>query len=285
MSSTIKILICVIGTIFCFPIYLAIADASIQEPIDNLENGIRKEVISAEKILPKVSIVVDDLGDNSIIARKLSELPVPLTMAILPQTPHSKKIANLANQKGHEVIMHLPMEAFTRPDLLGPGAILADMADEKIYDIMDTNIKSIPHLVGFNNHMGSLLTENTEKMKSLMAFAKKQDWYFLDSKTSEESVAQNVAMGKGLQTVGRDIFLDHHTPNTKANLNQILEKQFSRALKIASKKGSVVIICHPYPETFAFLENQLTSQKDKFHFVKLSELVNTFSYRVAQKHQ
>lgn len=240
-------------------------------------------VEASTKHLPKISIVVDDLGDNSVIATKLSDLPVPLTMAILPQTPHARKIANMANQNGHEVIMHLPMEAFSRPDLLGPGAILSTMNEAVIKDTMSENIQSIPHVVGFNNHMGSLLTGNPEKMKQLMAIAKSNNWYFLDSKTSEGSIAESIALNKGLPAIGRDIFLDHHTPFTKTELSSILEKQFNRAIKIANKVGKVVIICHPYPETFQFLERKLNSVGEDFEFVKLSELLVDKNYHLARK--
>lgn len=227
--------------------------------------------LAGEVNKPKISFVVDDLGDNSIIAKQIINLPATLTLAFLPHTPHAKKLSSIAANQGHEVIMHLPMEAFTRPDLLGPGAIFSNMTQVQLIQTFLASAESIPNLIGFNNHMGSLLTQSDEKMTWLMEMAKQKDWYFLDSKTSEDSVAQTIAKQTGLATIGRDIFLDHYTDANP--LNEVLSQQLQRAKKIALRQGQVVIICHPYPETLAFLKAQLPKLKQDFELVKISNLL------------
>ena len=129
----------------------------------------------------------------------------------------------------------------------------------------------MPGLVGFNNHMGSLLTQNTEKMTLLMKLAKKNNWYFLDSKTSQSSVAQTMAEQINLPTIGRDIFLDHH--DEKSELPDILHAQFEKVKRIARKRGHVVAICHPYKETYQFLLDNLSEIQQEFELVKLSDLM------------
>ena len=222
---------------------------------------------------PKISIVIDDLGDNSIIARQLLSLSASMTAAILPHTPHAQPIAEFATARGHEVIMHLPMEAFTRPDLLGPGALFANMPKGDLQRTIDASAETIPNLVGFNNHMGSLLTENPEKMRWVMERAKQKGWYFLDSKTSESSVAQEIAGEFGLPTIGRDVFLDHHTEEDTDKLHKLFNLRIEKAKKIARHRGQVVIICHPYPETLAFLKSRLPELNQDYQLVSLSELV------------
>jgi uncharacterized protein len=223
--------------------------------------------------LPKVAIVVDDLGVNSVVAKRLLAIKPPLTAAILPHTPHAKTIAETANANGHQVIMHLPMEAFSRPDLLGPGALYNAMDKLNLQSTMLDSGSSIPYLVGFNNHMGSMLTENERAMSWVMEKAKQLGWFFLDSKTSQESVAQDVARKLGIPSIGRDIFLDHHTAKQKPELADIIQQRFKRALKIADKNGQVVIICHPYPQTVEFLTHQLAQYSDQYELVKLSDLI------------
>ncbi|MCW8876867.1 MAG: divergent polysaccharide deacetylase family protein [Kangiellaceae bacterium] len=248
-------------------------------------NDLERNYASANQAKPKISIVVDDLGDNSIIAKQITELPVNLTMAILPKTPHAQKISNWAHQNGHEVIMHLPMEASSRPDLLGPGAIFSDMSQDQITDIILENARSIPHLVGINNHMGSLLTKDVEKMTWVMSLAKSQNWYFLDSKTSEESIAQDIALKNGLPNLGRDIFLDHHSESQKGELPKIIKLRMNRALSIAQREGHVVVICHPYAETLAFFEKHLAALEEQYEFVRASDLLSSDSYQIASKKQ
>ncbi len=219
-------------------------------------------------VRPKISIVIDDLGDNSIIARQLLSLPGKLTAAILPRTPHAKFISKFATKNGHEIIMHLPMEAFTRPDLLGPGALFSSMDKTTINQTFDLDAASIPHIIGFNNHMGSLLTEDAEKMRWILEQAKSRSFFFLDSKTTKSSVAENLAQEMGVPSIGRDIFLDH-----SVELSSI-EKQFAKLKRIARKNGQVVVICHPYPETLQFLSQNLASLEGEFELVGLSELLN-----------
>jgi len=227
-------------------------------------------------VKPKISIVIDDLGDNSIIAKKLLSLPGKLTAAILPNTPYAKLISNFAGRQGHDIIMHLPMEAFTRPDLLGPGALFANMDKSTFSSTFDQGVASIPNIIGFNNHMGSLLTEDKEKMGWLMDQAKNNNLFFLDSKTSEDSIAEYIALKEGVPTLSRDVFLDHNKQN------DALLRQFNLSKSIAKRKGQVVIICHPYPETLAFLQSHIESLNGEFELVGLSELLTTKKLKVIQ---
>ena len=224
-----------------------------------------------------ISIVIDDLGDNSIIAKKLFTLPGTVTVAILPHTPHAKLISKLATERGHDIIMHLPMEAFTRPDLLGPGALMSSMDEQDFDTVFRNNLKSIPNVIGFNNHMGSLLTEDPQKMSWLMSMAKSRSIFFLDSRTSESSIAENIANQLGVPTIGRDIFLDHRRKHNS------LEKQLERAKFIARKVGQVVLICHPYPETVDFLIANLGELEKEFKLVGISQLVPKYSNATSKK--
>lgn len=243
--------------------------------------------VAVKSTKPKISIVIDDLGDNSIIAKKILSLTDSMTAAILPYTPHAKKIAHFAVEHGHEVIMHIPMEAFSRPDLLGPGALLNNMPKKTMQTQLLKSGDSIPHIVGFNNHMGSLLTENQEKMQWVMESAKQKGWYFLDSKTSESSIAKMIADKNGIPSISRDIFLDHHSAKSFSKLPRLLEKRFQRAKKIALRRGHVVIICHPYSETLSFLKKTLPELSKQFQLVKLSQLIkpSTVEYANSQIHE
>lgn len=225
---------------------------------------------------PKISIVVDDLGDNSIIAKKILSLPGKMTAAILPKTPHAKLISNYADSLGHDIIMHLPMEAFSRPDLLGPGALFANMDKLTFSNTFNKSAASIPNIIGFNNHMGSLLTEDKEKMHWLMDQAKSNNLFFLDSKTSEDSIAEYIALKEGVPTISRDVFLDHNKES------DALLRQFNLSISIAKQKGQVVIICHPYPETLAFLKSHIERLDEEFELVGLSELLSTQKLEVPQ---
>lgn len=59
---------------------------------------------------PSLSIVIDDLGNHMNGTEDILNLPVQLTVAIMPFMPSTTADANAAFEKGHEVIVHMPME-------------------------------------------------------------------------------------------------------------------------------------------------------------------------------
>lgn len=273
MLKRINILLLLITTLLLLIATHQVWAESLPQPVAVFAKAVadKPEIDKIKPVKPKISIVVDDLGDNSIIAGQMASLPATLTLAILPHTPFATKISQIALEHGHEVIMHLPMEALSRPDLLGPGALFSNMQQRLFLDTFLKSAESIPNLVGFNNHMGSLLTQNNEKMSWLMNAARQKQWYFLDSRTSKSSVAQTVAENIGLSTIGRDIFLDHHSDTEQ--LPKIMLSRLEQSKKIALLRGHVVIICHPYSETFEFLAQHLPELSEEFELVKLSELL------------
>jgi hypothetical protein len=200
---------------------------------------------------PKIAIIIDDLGTNWTQAKKILSLPKEVTASILPFTPHAQKIAIRAQQQGRSIMLHVPMEASEKNELLGPGALRSSMNGWQLIKQLRKNIVSLPSIVGINNHMGSQLTKEKSTMKWVMALLKWQGLYFIDSRTTPESVAEKVANSMGVSTSSRDVFLDNEITEKSINF------QFQRAVKIAKKSGYVIIIGHPHDETIAVLRKRI----------------------------
>ena len=82
----------------------------------------------------KVAIVIDDFGNNMDGTAEMMNLPIPFTVAVMPFLPSTKQDAQLAHDKGHEVILHLPMEPVRgKKSWLGPGAITTDLSNDEIH--------------------------------------------------------------------------------------------------------------------------------------------------------
>lgn len=200
---------------------------------------------------PEIAIIIDDLGTNWPRAEKVLELPKEITASILPFTPHAKKIAKRAAEQGRSIMLHVPMEAHEHNELLGPGALRSSMAGWQLLTQLRKDIVSLPNVEGVNNHMGSRLTQETANMRWVMALLKWQGLYFIDSRTTVETVAQQVAGSMGVATSGRDIFLDHDISE------KAIDKQFERLLAFARKNGSAIAIGHPHPETIRVLQKRI----------------------------
>lgn len=218
--------------------------------------------------MPRLAIVIDDLGNNMALDKRALQLPGRVTASILPLTPNSVEEANIARAKGLLVIAHLPMQA-KNGKALGPGGLTEQMKESEFKKQLAQDLGSIPNISGASNHMGSRLTHNRKVMQWLMEGLKvRQPLFFLDSRTSGGSVAVVSARRAGIPVLERDVFFDHDRNHAD------IEKQFDRMLLVARRKGGAIAIGHPYQETLAVLEKRIPQlSRQGFQLVRLNELL------------
>ena len=197
-----------------------------------------------------LTLIIDDLGQNLPRDRRVLALPGPVTMAIMPDTPHATDFARQAHKAGKTVILHMPMDPATGPYAWHPG-----IAGEELARRLDSALLKVPYAAGINNHMGSRMTAQPQAMAWLMAELQRRNKFFVDSRTSAQTVAAAEAQKIGLASVSRDVFLDDE--RTEAAITT----QLQTAIKLAHKQGSAVMIGHPYPQTLAVLERELPKLK------------------------
>jgi len=221
-----------------------------------------------------LSIIIDDIGYQLKSGRRAIKLPGKLTYAFLPYSPYASRLAELAYQHNKEVMLHLPMQAES-DNKLGPGALTREMPKRLFKTALHRALAAIPHVRGFNNHMGSRLTRDLTRMRWLMEAAMFHDHvYFVDSRTTAESVAQSEATRLGIRNTRRDIFLDYKQETT------VVEHQLRLLVKRAKKKGNALAIGHPYPNTMAVLERWLpTLAAQGVQLVPVSELIQLRTQR------
>ena len=206
---------------------------------------------------PRIAIIIDDLGYSRQHGQAIVDLPAPVTWA---------ERASLA---GKEVLVHMPMAA-QRHQILDQGGLRDGMDEPQLLDAVRQALSQIPQARGLNNHMGSALTEQQQPMGWLMTELKAHQLFFVDSRTSSHSVAQQVARQVGLSHAGRDVFLDN-----ERNLVSINE-QFNRLIRLARQRGQAIAIGHPYPETVHYLQQVLPLMQDAgIEVVPVSTLLST----------
>ena len=194
--------------------------------------------------------VFDDGGQNLSHLKPFLQLPFPITVAVLPQIAHSAESAAQVRASGNEVILHQPMQSVNPNVNPGPGAIKPEMSDEQIKTILFNNINEIAPIAGMNNHEGSGITADAEKMSVILQMASEEGIYFLDSRTNVETKVPYVAHEMGYSYYERNIFLD----NEKTEANAL--KELKKGLDLANKNGSVIMIGHIWSADFlpAFLQ-------------------------------
>lgn len=192
----------------------------------------------------QIIFVFDDGGQNLSHLEPFLNLPIPITIAVLPRLAHSVEVAQKIRNAGKEVILHQPMQALNSKVNPGPGAITPQMSEDEIISTLFYNINEIGPVAGMNNHEGSAITADAEKMAVILKLANEEGIYFLDSRTNSETKVPYVANLMGYSYYERNIFLDNE--KTKENALQELKK----GLEIANKKGSVIMIGHIWSANF-----------------------------------
>ena len=182
--------------------------------------------------------VFDDGGQNLEHLKKFLALPFPITVAVLPQITHSRDSAEMVRKSGNELILHQPMQALNAKANPGPGAITPDMTEDEIISMLFLNINELGQISGINNHEGSAITADAEKMSIVLKTASENGIYFLDSRTNSESKVPYVASELGYSYYERNIFLD----NTKKRADILAE--LTKGLGIANKNGVAIMIGH-----------------------------------------
>ena len=200
-----------------------------------------------------IVLILDDVGFDGQPLERAMSLDPNVNFAILPNGSRTSHYASLLNERGFEILCHLPMEPEGEA-APGPNAVLTSMSNAEIARITRANLRAVPYARGVNNHMGSRATTDRRVMASVFS-AMPDDMYFIDSRTGERSVAATVAREMNVRTASRHIFLDNVRDADAIRL------QIRRAAQTARAERTAVAIGHLYPETIEALAGEIPELK------------------------
>ncbi len=228
---------------------------------------LQPEIILPDE-LPKVAIIIDDLGYDRFIAKKFLALDGVFTFSVLPHGPFTKRIAKAAAAKGYDIMLHLPMEPIEYPSVNpGPGALLTSMSPDELIEQLRKDLDDVPSIKGVNNHMGSRMTTVSTQMYQIFSILKQRNLFFIDSRSTAKTVCEPSARLLQIPFAQRDVFIDH-VPDT-----EFIRKQLRLLVKIAKRKGVAVGIAHPHKITYKILSQELPELKKKVQLVPASSIV------------
>lgn len=219
---------------------------------------------------PKIVIIIDDMGMDRKRTKEALALTAPVTFAWLPYATNIQPLVDEAKAAGHESLVHIPMEPESASIDAGPTVLKTSMSSEQMKAMIDTNLSAFTGYVGFNNHMGSKMTQDANAMQQVMAEAAKRRILFVDSRTSQNSVADQTAAAMGVPHAMRDVFLDHF--EDIHSVRAALEKME----QTAKKQGYAIGIGHPKDNTLAALKEWVPTLAAKgFELAPVSAVVRT----------
>jgi polysaccharide deacetylase 2 family uncharacterized protein YibQ len=215
-----------------------------------------------------IVLILDDVGfDHQPLAEAMTIDP-NVNFAVLPNGRRSTEFAATLHGRGFELLCHLPMEPEGFPHISpGDGAVLTTMSDSEITRITRANVDAIPFARGVNNHMGSRATADRRVMTDVLG-ALPQGMYFIDSKTTGNSVAGPIAHAMRVKTATRSVFLDD------AKDMAAIRIQLGELTKAAAERGFAIGIGHMYPSTVQVLtEDAPALRASGFRFRRASAAV------------
>lgn len=217
----------------------------------------------------QIFLVIDDAGLDVGETRQFLDIPVPMTIAVLPHLKQTKEVcAVISRYKDKEIILHQPMEAYDTNANTGPGTIHDTTHPSAVSAILDRNLASVRGAKGMNNHMGSRVTENEVLIAEILRYCRAHELFFFDSKTAYNSVVKRIAGKEHTHYEGRDVFLD--IQKDRASVRRAWENTIAKA----RRQGYAIAIGHIWSkETAAAIRDSYeTLQNQGYTFHVLSEL-------------
>ncbi len=215
-----------------------------------------------------IALILDDVGYNLKELKRALKLPYPIAISVIPDAPYAVRAAKMAHASGHIVMLHLPMEP-SNPKYshrMDNAFLRVGMSRDDVRRIMLDDLARIPYVTGVNNHMGSRLTALKAPMRWVMNVCREKGLFFVDSRTSKDSVAAKLAREAGLTWGERRVFLDNSLRMKD------MEASWQTAKREASRHIPVIVIAHPHSATLDFLEIHVKAS-DVHHILPLKRIL------------
>ena len=209
-------------------------------------------VDTTSKKIATIVLVIDDFGyRNDSVSDGFLDLNIPITCAIIPGHLQSRKFAQKAFAAGKEVIIHMPMESSLNTPGEDEYKIKSGMTSEEVEWRIREVLKEMPEAIGMNNHQGSKATTNGKVMSVLGSVLKANNKFFIDSRTTSKTVAEEIMRSIGVPTIRRHVFLDNDDSKDK------ISKRIDEVARLAQKQGIAVAIGHAKPNTLKAIKDAL----------------------------
>jgi polysaccharide deacetylase 2 family uncharacterized protein YibQ len=215
-----------------------------------------------------IAIVIDDAGVVQPRTRRASELPAPITIAFIPYGDNLEKQARYARSRGHELLLHIPMEPSIAGADPGHNALLTSLSQDEIMRRFRWALDRFDGYVGVNNHMGSKFMARADLVRPVLEEINARGLLFVDSRTDHRTVGTGLARDMGMPHATRNVFLDNDMDAVK------IRAQLAELERVARRRGHAIAIGHPHDLTVEMLAEWIPEARRKgFILVPVSTIV------------
>jgi polysaccharide deacetylase 2 family uncharacterized protein YibQ len=168
---------------------------------------------SAEKANPdgpQIAIVIGGLGVSATAtANALSKLPGAVSFAFTPYGTDLDMLVAQAREKGHEVLLQVPMEPHDYPENdPGPQTLLSSLSAEQNVDRLHWLFSRMQGYVGVTNFMGARFTASENALAPVLRELSKRGLIYVDDGSSPRSHAGQIAGANKLPYAKAEVIID-----------------------------------------------------------------------------
>lgn len=208
---------------------------------------------------PRISIIVSNLGLSSTYTKAALELlPEDITLSFSHVSPKLRNWVRDARQKGHEVLLDVPMEPFNFPkNDPGRATLLTSSNEVENLNRLEHIMKQAGGYVGLLGTLGTKFTLHSETFLPVLKSIKQRGLIYVDSGSTSRSLGPELASSIQLPRALNNTFIDKWPSAVE------IKKKLKELERIAFENKFAVGIAQPFPISIELLSAWIPTLKSK----------------------
>lgn len=206
----------------------------------------------------RIALVLYALGDDLAHVESVLAKPQPFAVAIPAGLPWSKAAFRAAREHQREAVLMLPLEPLNYPrNNPGPGTLLVTMSRSRIEGSLRRTLEEAGPIAALTNLAGSLATQDQSVMSAVYRVLKERRVPFLHMTPAAGAVCKPLASQLGVVYEQPDVMLEAGAKGA----TKPLDTQWKRALDLARKRGSAVVMLRVSDASLGWLEGAVSAKR------------------------
>ncbi len=209
---------------------------------------------------PRIAILLTGLGlSGAATEAAINDLPGGVTLGFNPYAPKLDEWIGYARAAGHEAFLAVAMEPVDYPRVdPGPHTLLISLDRQQNVERLQWVLSRVTGYVGVVTAAGSRFTTSQADLLPILDEIKSRGLMFVDSRSTENSVAGSLAKSIGLPRAVSDLSLDQQQASRDA-----IDQRLQQLEQIARQTGVAVGLGEVYPVTIERLAQWIPTLERK----------------------
>jgi polysaccharide deacetylase 2 family uncharacterized protein YibQ len=208
---------------------------------------------------PRIAVLLSGLGlSGPATETAINDLPGAVTLGFNPYAPKLDEWIGSARAAGHEVFLSLAMEPVDYPRVdPGPHTLLISLDRQQNLERLQWVLSRAAGYVGLASSAGSRFTTSQGDLLPILDEIKARGLMFVDSRSTDNSVAGALSKSIGLPRAVSDLALDLQASR------DAIDQRLQQLEQLARQTGVAIGLGEVYPVTIERLAQWIPSLERK----------------------